>query len=684
MIQRLRERQVALQSQIADLSTTLLPGHPRIRALEGQLGNLDAQILQEAERVLVSLQTAARVAAAREESLQESLNSAMVEASRSNEQEIELRALEREATAQRDLLESFLGRYREAVARTDADYLPADARIISQAVAPREPSYPKKAMMSVITAIAVFLVALTILLMREFMSGRAFRIIGYSSPSGQAYPFGPREEDAVPVAIAVTAVPAGELRPSLAAREAPARRYVPPPPPPSEPDWEDEEDEAPRATRVAIRPRPEAWERPRENVIPARLAGAEAVSFDRSEEPEMAATDVEQEPPAHDEPDSWHVEEDHAASTVASSAAVPIDDDDWRPGEPLDADTDLRLGPEVDTPPWPEPDLRTDDVADRESETIDVGPTVDTADADAAATEATPAAEDAAVEAEETSPAPATMDEQPEPLRASERAESAVFPEPMAADADPELPLTAEAESEPTVAAGGDAEVPPAGAAPGASEPTAEAPVAAAKPERLPPAPYAPPERDPPGTAALATIVAGGAVRVALFAGAQGGEGAGEIAYATARNVVREKQRCVVVDIGAQRSPALAGPGEPGLSELLAGEFSFGEVIRRDEDSRVHVIPMGRADKIPAFQRLQLVVGALTHTYDKVIVVADTLADWPDQHMHPDLAAIVCGPGTTEIMRTELYESALERGARSAVIVRFSSDGDGVEASEAA
>ena len=56
LIQRLRERQVALRAQIAELSTTLLPAHPRIRALEGQLANLNGQIRQEAEKVQASLQ----------------------------------------------------------------------------------------------------------------------------------------------------------------------------------------------------------------------------------------------------------------------------------------------------------------------------------------------------------------------------------------------------------------------------------------------------------------------------------------------------------------------------------------------------------------------------------------------------------------------------------------------------
>jgi uncharacterized protein involved in exopolysaccharide biosynthesis len=71
-----------------------------------------------------------------------------VDVTRSDTSEIELRALEREAAAQRDLLESLLARYREALARTDTSYLPADARIISRAVAPMDPSFPKKTMMA--------------------------------------------------------------------------------------------------------------------------------------------------------------------------------------------------------------------------------------------------------------------------------------------------------------------------------------------------------------------------------------------------------------------------------------------------------------------------------------------------------------------------------------------------------
>jgi tyrosine-protein kinase Etk/Wzc len=444
LIQRLREREVALRAQIAELSTTLLPGHPRIRALEGQVANLDGQIRSEAGKVLASLQTAARIAAAREESLLKSLNEAKGDVSRSNDQDIELRALEREATAQRDLLESFLSRYREAVARTDANYLPADARVISRAVAPQNPSFPKKGMMSIAAAIAVLLIASAVVLLREFMSGRAFRVIGFAGSSG------------------------GFLQLSASKPE-------------------------PKPSEIPERPVQEA---------PTEVQASEA-------EPE---------------------EEEAAFEDEAISATADLEDE---------------------------------------------------------------------------------LDDEP------------------AANAAPVAPIVVDSDSE-----SGDVEA-----------------------------------------AELAAIIADPTVRLALFAGAKGSEGAGEIAFSAAREAAKEKLRSIVIDIGRRPSPAL-GYERPGLCDLLGGSASFGEVIQRDDVARVHMIPYGATENAPPMQRMQLAVAALAHSYDKVILVADKLADWPDRHLRPDVAALVCGPETTERLRAEVYETALARGAKSAIIVRYASDRD--------
>ncbi len=143
IIQGLTQQQVQLRAQIAELSSTLGPRHPRMRELEAQLGDLRRQIREEAVLYARAAEKDAEVAAAREQDLLENLDQLKARAAQSNEDEVELRALEREAKSQRDLLESLLGRYREALAREGLETPPANARLISVAAPAADPFYPK-------------------------------------------------------------------------------------------------------------------------------------------------------------------------------------------------------------------------------------------------------------------------------------------------------------------------------------------------------------------------------------------------------------------------------------------------------------------------------------------------------------------------------------------------------------
>lgn len=174
-IQALRERQIALKSQIADLSTTLLDGHPRIRSLRSQLRDVDAEIRAEAANVQSSLETEADAARQRETSLSAEMDRLKGDAARAGEEEVELRSLEREATAQSQLLESYLTRYREAVARGARDYLPVDARVFSQAQLPTESYFPKIVPITAAAGLGGFLFATLGVLLSELFSGRALR-----------------------------------------------------------------------------------------------------------------------------------------------------------------------------------------------------------------------------------------------------------------------------------------------------------------------------------------------------------------------------------------------------------------------------------------------------------------------------------------------------------------------------
>jgi hypothetical protein len=90
-----------------------------------------------------------------------------------SEAEIKLRALEREAKAQRDLLESYLARYRDASARHDMGAVPAQAAIVSRAHAAILPSFPKKVPITLLAAAATALLSLAYVLARELLAAPA-------------------------------------------------------------------------------------------------------------------------------------------------------------------------------------------------------------------------------------------------------------------------------------------------------------------------------------------------------------------------------------------------------------------------------------------------------------------------------------------------------------------------------
>ncbi len=178
LIQRLREKSVELKASVADLSTSLLDNHPRIRALRSQIADYDEQIRTEARSLLQGLTNEVNAAKAREAQLVADQNRLKAESSRVGEKEVELRALEREATAQRELLESYLTRYREAASRRDGNYLPADARIFSRAIVPGEPYFPKVMPITGAAFAGSLLLLAIATLLGELFSGRAFQPAG--------------------------------------------------------------------------------------------------------------------------------------------------------------------------------------------------------------------------------------------------------------------------------------------------------------------------------------------------------------------------------------------------------------------------------------------------------------------------------------------------------------------------
>jgi polysaccharide biosynthesis transport protein len=170
LIRRLSEQRVTLKAQLAEQSSSLLDNHPRIKELKAQIADLDRQIQDEAATMARSFENDSKLASARVDSQIATLDQLKTQAAATNVDDVQLRELERDAKSQRDLLESYLGKYREATARDTLNSSPADARVISRGAVSNIPAYPKKVPAVLIATLTTLIIGIGFVLTRELLA----------------------------------------------------------------------------------------------------------------------------------------------------------------------------------------------------------------------------------------------------------------------------------------------------------------------------------------------------------------------------------------------------------------------------------------------------------------------------------------------------------------------------------
>ena len=174
LLRRIAEQRATLKAEIALQSRTLLPGHPHMQELNAQLADVDSQIRAAADKAARTLENDARIAAGRVENLQAAMDAQKKTVGTAGADQVKLDALISQARLLRDQLDFNVSKYQEAVARETAAATPADARMISRAVPPELPTFPKKLPIIAIATIAGLVLALGIVVGRELLSGRPF------------------------------------------------------------------------------------------------------------------------------------------------------------------------------------------------------------------------------------------------------------------------------------------------------------------------------------------------------------------------------------------------------------------------------------------------------------------------------------------------------------------------------
>jgi polysaccharide biosynthesis transport protein len=144
LIQNLRNQESELQRKIAELSTDYGPKHPKLLNFIAELNSLQNNIDVEVRKIVNGLSNELEISHSRIATLQDNLDDLKEQLAKDNTDKVQLDTLEREADANRLLLNTFVTRFKEVSAQENLEVQQADATIISRAGALSEPSFPKK------------------------------------------------------------------------------------------------------------------------------------------------------------------------------------------------------------------------------------------------------------------------------------------------------------------------------------------------------------------------------------------------------------------------------------------------------------------------------------------------------------------------------------------------------------
>ena len=176
----LRAQRDSLSAQLQSLLAHLGPNHPTVISMRQQLSVLSSEVNAETGQVMAASDAAVRSARAKVAGLQEQLQEARVRVASAGQAEIPLEAMQREADASRNLLQTVLGSMQRL--QQQAAIETSDARVVSNSLPPPEPSFPKTKVLvaaSVLLGLCIgfLLVYLLELTQSKFRSGHDIRSV---------------------------------------------------------------------------------------------------------------------------------------------------------------------------------------------------------------------------------------------------------------------------------------------------------------------------------------------------------------------------------------------------------------------------------------------------------------------------------------------------------------------------
>jgi len=179
----LRDREVTAERHLAQLRTTLGPGHPQLVAAEAEFNSARAAVISEAKRAMAGLGAQAAAARQHETELREQLAQAQTAASSLSRAQSEIDQLQKDADTQRKLYLAFgqgAGQADSAAGGPEQ----SGARVVSLAVAPISPSSPRPRLAAELGLLSGFAFGGLLCTMRRGREGNYVRAADLTADTG--------------------------------------------------------------------------------------------------------------------------------------------------------------------------------------------------------------------------------------------------------------------------------------------------------------------------------------------------------------------------------------------------------------------------------------------------------------------------------------------------------------------
>jgi len=167
LIGHLKAQAAELEVQKSKLLKTYKPQHPEIQKVDAQIEQIRQRFGDEIQTMIRALQTEAKVARAKEETLLGNVNQLRREGQELNEKEIQYSVLQRETDSNQQLYEAVLKRLKETGVTGGVEA--NNVRVIEEAVVPRVPIRPRRANNLLTSVVAGLLVGFGVAFAVEYL-----------------------------------------------------------------------------------------------------------------------------------------------------------------------------------------------------------------------------------------------------------------------------------------------------------------------------------------------------------------------------------------------------------------------------------------------------------------------------------------------------------------------------------